>query len=146
MVQLYLNCLLIYWYKYAIIYIETREEENPKTSESIDNMKEVTITRTIQLPTNEEIEAVVRKRSPIKPQLATVITCFVENYSYLNDNEKVVYNCMKNADTELRNSIASDVVVAYCDLRGIKWSTLEIMRVTDYGSHFVIEAIAKIGG
>lgn len=109
-------------------------------------MKEVTIKRTIQLPTNEEIEAVARKRSPIEPQPATVITCFVENYSYLNDNEKVVYECMKNADPGLRNSIASDVAVAYCDLHGIKWGTLQIVRVTDYGSHFVIEAVAKIGG
>ena len=50
---------------------------------------------------------------------------------------------MAEADESLRNTIAGDVVEAYCDENGIRWASMRVVSITKYNEHFVIEAIVK---
>lgn len=106
-------------------------------------MKEITITSTIKLPTADEIKAAVKSKSPIEPKQAVVVHCFVDGYDYGDEANKAVYECMNEADESLRNTIASDVVAAYCDENKIKWGSIRVLSVANYGKHFVIEAVIE---
>ena len=107
-------------------------------------MKEITITSTIKMPTADEIKAAIKNNiSPIEPKQAVLVHCFIEGYDFSNEASKAVYECMSEADEFLRNTIASDVVTAYCNENKIKWGNIRVISVTNYGKHFVIEAIVE---
>lgn len=108
-------------------------------------MKEITITTTttVKIPTADEIKATARIPSPIEPERALVVHCFVDGYEFSEAASRAVYECMAEADESLRNTIASDVVKAYCDENGIQWASIRIVSIAKYDKHFVIEAIVK---
>lgn len=105
-------------------------------------MREITMTETILMPTDEEISASVKEKSPIPPQQVTLVTCFIEGFNYCTEEQKAVYKCMKMANKFYRASIASEVVTAYCNKAGIKWGTIRVIQISEYKEHFVIEAMA----
>lgn len=110
-----------------------------------ETMKEITITTTttVKIPTADEIKATARIPSPIEPERALVAHCFVDGYEFGEAASRAVYECMAEADESLRNTIASDVVEAYCDENGIQWASIRIVSIAKYDKHFVIEAIVK---
>ncbi len=96
-----------------------------------------TVTEEREYPTQDEIKEVSREHSPIEPKAAMLITCFVFDHS------KEVFRLMKdNYGGYDRNSIALDVACAYCDENNIKDCTLRVIGITEYPTHFVIEALA----
>ena len=107
-------------------------------------MKEITITTTIKVPTNDEIKEVAKNFTPIEPQQAMLITCFVYGYEYESEPNKAVYECMKEADGIDKSRFANDVAVAYCTANNIKWHTVRVISVIEYAKHFVIEAVATV--
>lgn len=103
-------------------------------------MKEITITETIILPTEEEIIKAAKNRSPIAPKQATVINCFVENWDKCG---KEVFQCMKDNDKLRRDQIAIDVAFAYCYKHNIPCGSIRILWIGEFDNHFVIEALAE---
>lgn len=94
----------------------------------------------LERPTQDEIKAVAGRYNPIKPKSALLITLFVDGY---DEKSKEVFRLMKyNYGGYDRKSIALDVACAYCDENNIKDRTLRVIGVTEYPSHFVIEALA----
>lgn len=96
-----------------------------------------TVTEEREYPTQDEIKEVSRGYNPIEPKTAMLITLFVFDHS------KEVFRLMKdNYGGYGRNSIALDVACAYCDENNIKDRTLRVIGITEYPTHFVIEALA----
>lgn len=98
-----------------------------------------TVTEEREYLTQEEINEASREYSPIEPRKAMIITLFV------SDTSKEAYRLMKiNYGGFGRDGIANDIATAYCNENNIKWHTIEIHRINEYPTHFVIEAIVTI--
>ena len=68
-------------------------------------------------------------------------------YKYENEAEQRVYRTMKKNEAD-RKMIAADLVVAYCEDKGIEWGTIKVTDITEYNNtadsaegHFVIGAV-----
>lgn len=66
-------------------------------------------------------------------------------YEFENKESQAVYKSMSENES-YKNLIASDMVQAYCEDKGIEWGTIRVIGITEYnntsnGGHFVIEAI-----
>lgn len=96
-----------------------------------------------------DIEAVGRAYSPIEAIDTKVINAFVNGYRFGSDSEQRIYNAMRTADDSRRQTIAFDVITAYCEAHHIEWASQRILSVTNYenssnGGHFVIEALVTL--
>lgn len=110
-------------------------------------MKEITLTSTIVLPDNNEIKGAVKATSPIEPRQAVMISFFIGGKEETNNPDEIaVYECLKAADNDFKNRIASDLIAAYCDAHNIKWRSINggMIQILHYGHHFVIETPVEI--
>ena len=67
-------------------------------------------------------------------------------YKFENEANRAVYKAMHNNEEFWKSQIASDVVEAYCEDKGIEWGTIRVINITHYenekdSGHYVIEAI-----
>jgi len=100
-----------------------------------------------EMPTADEVKEAAANQYTFEPETVQLVRVFAEGYNFVSEASQSVYKKMKNADEFWRNRIASDMVVAYCEDKGIEWGSIQVIRVTDYenenGGHYVIEAIVK---
>lgn len=98
-----------------------------------------------ELPTEGEIYAVAAHQYTFEPERVQLVRVFVSGYTFESKANQSVYKAMYNVDKSWRNSIAGDVVAAYCENKGIEWGSIRVISINHYenksGGHFVIEAI-----
>jgi hypothetical protein len=85
----------------------------------------------------------------IEPEEALVVHVFVMGGSIESKSSRLVYQAMRDASDTDRLSIAGDAVGAYCDAKGIAWSSFRVLdiRHIDYcrpgEGHYVIEGLVS---
>lgn len=97
------------------------------------------------LPTKEEIKKAASNQYTFEPEQVQLVRVFAMGYEFENKESQAVYKSMSENES-YKNLIASDMVQAYCEDKGIEWGTIRVIGITEYnntsnGGHFVIEAI-----
>lgn len=99
-----------------------------------------------ELPTKEEIKETAANQYTFEPEQVQLVRVFVMGYKFENEANRAVYKVMRNNEDFRKSQIASDVVEAYCEDKGIEWGTIRVINITHYenekdSGHYVIEAI-----
>lgn len=99
-----------------------------------------------KLPTKEEIKETAAHQYTFEPEQVQLVRVFVSGHEFDSEAEKAVYKAMRADEEFWKGHIASDVVEAYCEDKGIEWGSIRVIRINHYESvknsgHYVIEAI-----
>lgn len=99
-----------------------------------------------ELPTKEEIKETAANQYTFEPEQVQLVRVFVMGYKFENEANRAVYKAMRSNEDFWKSQIASDVVEAYCEDKGIEWGTIRVINITHYenekdSGHYVIEAI-----
>lgn len=98
-------------------------------------MKEITITTTttVKIPTANEIKATARIPSPIEPERALVVHCFVDGYEFSEAASHAVYECMAEADESLKTLLRAMLwrrIVTKMESSGQVYALLALQNTT----------------
>ena len=101
-----------------------------------------------ELPTKEDVKQAAARQHTFEPEQVQLVRVFASGYQYDSDASRAVYRALKNNERFWQYRIASDMVEAYCEDKGIEWGTIRVIAVNHYENskneaegHFVIEAI-----
>lgn len=101
---------------------------------------------TVSLPTKEEIKEAASHQYTFEPEQVQLVRVFASGYEFEGSANKAVYKAMRDNKECYQSIIASDMVEAYCEDKGIEWGTIRVINITHYNNtkdtgHYVIEAI-----
>lgn len=133
------------YYDY-ICDLGNRLEINLKNGNTTINVWIVEEEKAPALPTKEEIKEAASNQYTFEPEQVQLVRVFAMGYEFENKASQAVYKAMSENDQFFKNIIASDMVEAYCEDKGIEWGTIRVINILEYnnrsnGGHFVIEAI-----
>lgn len=99
-----------------------------------------------ELPAKEEIKEAATHQYTFEPEQVQLVRVFASGYKFESEASKAVYKAIQNNEHFWQWHIASDMVEAYCEDKGIKWGTIRVISVNHYPKgetegHYVIEAI-----
>lgn len=135
----------IEYYDY-ICDLGNRLEINLKNGNTTINIWIVEKEKAPILPTKEEIKEAASNQYTFEPEQVQLVRVFAMGYEFENKARQAVYKAMSENKQAFKNIIASDMVAAYCEDKGIDWGTIKVINISEYhntsnGGHFVIEAI-----
>lgn len=99
-----------------------------------------------ELPAKEEIKEAAACQYTFEPEQVQLVHIFASGYKFESEANKAVYKAMQNNEYLWQRHIASDMVEAYCEDKGIERGTIRVISVNHYPKgetegHYVIEAI-----
>lgn len=101
---------------------------------------------TVAFPTKEEIKEAASHQYTFEPEQVQLVRVFVMGYEFESAANRAVYKAMHDGEEYRQSIIASDMVEAYCEDKGIEWGTIRVINISHYentknAGHYVIEAI-----